>query len=71
MREESMMRYLNGYIPTAAAFGGVCIGLLSILADLMSTIGSGTAILLAVTIIYQLFETFAKERERGAEAFMF
>jgi len=56
MREESMIKYLNRYIPTAAAFGGVCIGALSIFADFMGAIGSGTGILLAVTIIYQYFE---------------
>ena len=56
MRDESMVKYLNRYIPTAAAFGGVCIGALSIFADFMGAIGSGTGILLAVTIIYQYFE---------------
>ena len=65
MREESMIKYLNRYIPTAAAFGGVCIGALSIFADFMGAIGSGTGILLAVTIIYQYFEQIAKEKERG------
>ena len=35
MREESMVRHLNRYIPTAAAFGGMCIGALSIFADFM------------------------------------
>lgn len=54
--------YLNKYIPTAAAFGGLCIGALSIAADFMGAIGSGTGILLAVTTIYQTFETFAKEQ---------
>ncbi|RZS21391.1 hypothetical protein BHM03_00054026 [Ensete ventricosum] len=43
-------------------FGGVCIGALTVLADFMGAIGSGTGILLAVTIIYQYFETFEKER---------
>lgn len=71
MREESMTRYLNRYIPTAAAFGGMCIGALSIFADFMGAIGSGTGILLAVTIIYQYFEMIAKEKERGAETFIF
>lgn len=71
MREESMVRYLNRYIPTAAAFGGMCIGGLSIFADFMGAIGSGTGILLAVTIIYQYFEMIAKEKERGAETFIF
>ena len=56
MREESMVRYLNRYIPTAAAFGGCCIGALSIFDDFMGAIGLGTGILFAVTIIYQYFE---------------
>lgn len=50
------------YIPTAAAFGGLCIGALSVLADFLGAIGSGTGILLAVTIIYQYFEIFVKEQ---------
>lgn len=71
MREESMVKFLNRYIPTAAAFGGVCIGALSIFADFMGAIGSGTGILLAVTIIYQYFEQIAKEQEKGADAYIF
>jgi len=61
-RERSMIHELNRYIPTAAAFGGLCIGALSVLADLLGAIGSGTGILLAVTIIYQYFEIFVKEQ---------
>lgn len=61
-REGSMQKHLNHYIPTAAAFGGLCIGALSVIADLMGAIGSGTGILLAVTIIYQYFEIFVKEQ---------
>lgn len=71
-RDQSMYRELKRIIPTAAAFGGVCIGILSVLADLFGAIGSGTGILLAVTIIYQYFEMFAKEQhEQGAAANMF
>merc|ERR1712212_1281342 len=51
-REKSMIHELNRYIPTAAAFGGLCIGALSVLADFLGAIGSGTGILLAVTIIF-------------------
>lgn len=60
-RETSIVKELNRYIPTAAAFGGICIGLLTIMADFLGAIGSGTGILMAVTIIYQYFEIFAKE----------
>jgi protein transport protein SEC61 subunit alpha len=60
-RDAAIVHVLNRYIPTAAAFGGMCIGTLSILADFMGAIGSGTGILLAVTIIYQLYEVIKKE----------
>ena len=62
-RDTSMRKVLEFYIPTAAAFGGLCIGALSVMADMMGAIGSGTGILLAVTIIYQYFEIFVKEQE--------
>lgn len=68
-RESSTIKELNRYIPTAAAFGGLCIGALSILADFMGAIGSGTGILLAVTIIYQYFEIFEKERAEMGSIF--
>merc|ERR1719244_1164533 len=61
-RETSMVHELNRYIPTAAAFGGLCIGGLSVMADFLGAIGSGTGILLAVTIIYQYFEIFVNEQ---------
>jgi len=62
-RESNTIQVLNRYIPTAAAFGGLCIGALSVIADFMGAIGSGTGILLAVTIIYQYFEMFSKEKQ--------
>ncbi|KAK3436912.1 hypothetical protein EUGRSUZ_E03508 [Eucalyptus grandis] len=61
-RESNLQKELNCYIPTAAAFGGMCIGALTVLANFMGAIGSGTGILLAVTIIYQYFDTFEKEK---------
>jgi protein transport protein SEC61 subunit alpha len=72
-RDESTIAILNRYIPTAAAFGGLCIGALSITADFMGAIGSGTGILLAVTTIYSTFETFAKEQAKqgGGYGFLF
>jgi protein transport protein SEC61 subunit alpha len=70
-RYDSMKHVLDKYIPTAAAFGGMCIGALTIMADLLGAIGSGTGILLAVTIIYQYFEQFAKEREQSGGIFLY
>ena len=67
-RESSLVHVLNYYIPTAAAFGGACIGALTISADFLGAIGSGTGILLAVTIIYQYYETYMKEATEGGLA---
>ena len=41
-------------------------GALTVIADFMGAIGSGTGILLAVTIIYQYFESYDKERAQQA-----
>ena len=70
-RYESMVKTLNRYIPNAAAFGGICIGALTIIADLLGAIGSGTGILLAVTIIYQYFEAFYKEKQETGGVALF
>lgn len=56
--------YQIRYIPTAALLGGMCIGALTIFADFMGAIGSGTGILLAVNIIYEYFEDSQKEKKR-------
>jgi len=70
-RDSSLEKELQRYIPTAAAFGGLCIGALSVAADFMGAVGSGTGILLAVTIIYQYFETFVKEQQEFGTSFLF
>jgi len=64
--QRDSLKELKKYIPIAASFGGLCIGALSVVADLMGAIGSGTGILLAVTNIYQYYEIFAKEGTDGS-----
>jgi len=70
-RDSALVHVLNRYIPTAAAFGGMCIGALTVVADFFGAIGSGTGILLAVTIIYQYYESFTKEQAEGLGSFGF
>lgn len=60
-RDVSAYKELKKIIPTAAAFGGASIGALSVVCDLMGTLGSGTSILLAVTTIYGYYELAVKE----------
>jgi protein transport protein SEC61 subunit alpha len=62
-RDTATAKVLARYIPIAAALGGVCIGVLTVLADYMGAIGSGTGILLTVTIIYDFYEAFMSENQ--------
>lgn len=63
-RENKIKDLLKRYIPIAASFGGMCIGCLTIFADFLGAIGSGTGILLAVTIIYSFYEELSREDTR-------
>ena len=62
---------LNMYIPTAAALGGILTGLLSFVADFLGAFGSGTGIILAVSIIYQFAEELGKEFVKTGRQFPF
>ncbi|PRT55118.1 Protein transport protein SEC61 subunit alpha [Wickerhamiella sorbophila] len=61
VREGSTYRELKKIIPIAAALGGVFIGLIAVVSDLVGTLGSGTGILLAATTIYGYYEAALKE----------
>lgn len=54
-------RILDRYIPYLAILSGFFIGLLSIFADFFGAVASGTGILLAAMIIYNLYEELAKQ----------
>lgn len=60
-RDTATAKVLQRYIPIAAALGGICIGVLTVMADYLGAIGSGTGILLTVTIIYDFYEAFMRE----------
>eukprot|EP00761_Pharyngomonas_kirbyi_P003802 gb/GECH01003806.1/.p1 GENE.gb/GECH01003806.1/~~gb/GECH01003806.1/.p1 ORF type:complete len:465 (+),score=85.36 gb/GECH01003806.1/:1-1395(+) len=52
---------LQRTIPVAAVTGGVIVGALTIFADFVGAIGSGTGLLMAVNIITQYYQTLSKE----------
>lgn len=67
--DQLLYKKLNKYIPKAAYLGGVCIGLLSLLADFLGAIGSGTGIMLTCGIIYEFYSEFIKEQKAGQTLF--
>ena len=53
---------LERYIPTVAVLGGLIVGIVSSFSDFFGAYGTGTGILLTVGIVYQYYQTIAKEQ---------
>jgi preprotein translocase subunit SecY len=61
---QVLERVLGRYIPKVTVLGGAIIGILTLVANMLGTIGnvSGTGLLLAVSIAYRFYEDLAKEQ---------
>lgn len=59
--ERVLEKVLSRYIWPLTIVGGASIGLLAALADLTGALSQGTGILLAVMIVYKLYEEIAKQ----------
>ncbi|MBI2662500.1 preprotein translocase subunit SecY [Candidatus Woesearchaeota archaeon] len=59
--ERVLERILERYIWPLTIVGGAAIGLLASIADLTGALSRGTGILLAVMIVYKLYEEIAKQ----------
>ncbi|MBI2671007.1 preprotein translocase subunit SecY [Candidatus Woesearchaeota archaeon] len=61
-RDERVLEHvLNRYIFPLTIMGAIAVGFLAALADLSGALSRGTGILLAVMIVYQLYETIAQQ----------
>ncbi|MEA3379067.1 MAG: preprotein translocase subunit SecY [Nanoarchaeota archaeon] len=61
-RDERILEHLlKRYITPLTIMGGALVGLLAATADLLGALSRGTGILLAVMIIYKLYEDIARE----------
>ena len=59
--ERVLEKILERYIWPLTIVGGAAVGLLAALADLTGALSNGTGILLAVMIVYKLYEEIAKQ----------
>lgn len=59
--QRIMERLLERYIGPLTVMGGAAIGFLAAVADISGALARGTALLLAVMIIYRLYEEIAKQ----------
>ncbi|MBI4021688.1 MAG: preprotein translocase subunit SecY [Candidatus Aenigmarchaeota archaeon] len=61
-RDPRIMEHvLSRYIPQLTIMGGAAVGLLAAFADFTNAIGTGTGILLATMIVFQLYEQLASQ----------
>jgi preprotein translocase subunit SecY len=56
-----MERILQRYIGPLTIMGGIAVGLLAAIADIVGAFGTGTGILLTVMILYKMYEDIAKK----------
>lgn len=59
---SSVEAMLSRYIPIITVVGGIAIGLLASVSDLLGTFGSGTGLLLMTSISLQYYQTLMKEQ---------
>ena len=59
-------RVLERYIPPLAVIGGMAVGLLAAFADFTGALGTGTGILLTVSIVYNFYERIKAEHPQEA-----
>ena len=59
--ERVLERILSRYITPLTVMGAVAVGFLAAMADVMGALSRGTGILLAVMIIYKLYEDIAQQ----------
>ncbi|MEE8168031.1 MAG: preprotein translocase subunit SecY [Candidatus Hydrothermarchaeales archaeon] len=55
-------KVLNRYIPAITILGGVAVGALAAFGDMTGALGGGMGVLLAVGIVYNMYEQMAREQ---------
>jgi len=60
--ERPIEAILRRYIPVVTILGGLVVGLLAVVADFFGAFGTGTGILLSVSIVYQYYQQLMRER---------
>jgi len=61
---------LSKYIPPLSVLGGLIVGMLAVIGDLLGAIGGGTGLLLSVMIIYNYYELIRNEDLEGMPEFV-
>ncbi len=68
--KKPLEKLLNRYIPTITVIGGMIIGLLAAFSEFFGVFGSGMGALLAVSILYQYYQTMVQEQVEDLYPFL-
>ena len=69
-QRKPIERLLNRYIPTITVIGGMIIGALAAVSEFFGVFGSGMGALLAVSILYQYYQTMVQEQVEDLYPFL-
>ncbi len=58
---ESILKVLKKYIPTAAVLGGVLIGLVSVISDVLGTVIPGSSMFMICGIVFRYYEVLMEK----------
>jgi len=67
---KPLERLLNRYIPTITIIGGIIVGALAAFSEFFGVFGSGMGALLAVSILYQYYQTMVQEQVEDLYPFL-
>ena len=68
--KKPLERLLNRYIPTITVIGGMIVGALAAFSEFFGVFGSGMGALLAVSILYQYYQTMVQEQVEDLYPFL-
>jgi preprotein translocase SecY subunit len=68
--KRPLERLLNRYIPTITIIGGILVGALAAFSEFFGVFGSGMGALLAVSILYQYYQTMVQEQVEDLYPFL-
>ncbi len=60
---ESILRVLKKYIPVAAVLGGVSIGFISVIADVLGTVIPGSSMFMICGIVFNYYQTLTQKED--------
>ncbi len=67
---KPIVNLLNRYIPTITVIGGMIVGLIAAVSEFFGVFGSGMGALLAVSILYQYYQTIVQEQVEDLYPFL-